>query len=447
MEKQPRFLIQFIGIMVVLLAVLAQGLFHPIKMKPLDGFTNPHRVVELSFKTFHDGSYQRYMNSYTKQHTGFREFFIRNYNQVMYSCFNKVTNNTIQKGYNNELYLTMYLNDIAGKRLFYTYPTVEDAKADARKNVEATVTLIDTLRSHGTEFLFVFCPTKTAVYPEFMPKAYQDNIAEFCLEEYYIELFKEYGINHIDFYHYFQDIKDEFPYPLFAKTGSHWSEATMPFVSDSLYRMIEALTGKRLPSIDYVDPNLSTTYSAIDGELEANLNLLFPLNKPAIPNPIFTLKDTVGKDHPNLLVVGDSFFNQLRRCCFVDAFHQWDYWIYNQEIHSSRPFYQGKQLNMVFDAADIIEDADVVIGMFTSAYLTNYMFGFVPFAMDLLTKGMNSDEENIQQIINNIKNDPAWYKAVQDQAVERGITIEENLRLNATFVYENVKRAQQQSKP
>lgn len=440
MYKNRHFLLQGILMTALLLAILLQGLTHRIPMKPLNGFTDVLQPETLSFKTYYDGSYQNYLTQYAKLNTGFREPLIRSYNQFAFSCLDKITNNTIVKGSNNELFLNSYLEEYQGQTLANKFGTVDNAKVFAQQQLEETLKFIQILEAHGTRFLFVFCPTKPFLYHERLPNWYQHHAADFSLEEYFIELFKENNIPIIDFYHYFKEIKDDFPYPLMSKTGSHWSESTIPFVGDSIYRKIEALTGNRLPTMEIVDQNISTNYSVIDGELEANLNLLFPLRKEAIPNPVCTLSDTVGKDRPNLIVIGDSFFNLLRRSVFVNAFNHWDYWVYNKYIHSSRDFYNGRQTNMVFDAAEMLEEADIVIAMFTSIFLPDYLFGFVPMASELLTNGNPPDEVYIDQIIESIKNDPEWYESIKKQSKENGITLEEGLRNNAGYVLWNYRQ-------
>jgi hypothetical protein len=444
MNAKKHFTIPFVVMMTLLIAIMLQGFFPMVKMKPLNGFTDEITKDTLTFKKCYNGTYQNFLTSYAKQRTGFREFFIRCYNQAVYTCFGKITNSNIVKGSNNEFYLTMYLNDITGKKLIWDLGSVENAKADAVKNVEETLEFINIIKQRGTDFLFVFCPSKTAVYPEYMPQPYKDEISDFQLIEYYIKLFEEKGIPYIDFYHYFQQIKDEFPYPLYAQTGTHWAESTIPFVCDSLFRKIEEVTGKAMPSIEILDWNLTTDYSGSDSELEDNLNLLFPFRKPAIPQPEFTLKDTIGKDRINLLLVGDSYFKQLKNSCFVNAFNEWDYWIYNRDIYSSRPFYNGKHMNMILTANEVIEDSDLIIAMFTTSFMSKYMFGFIPFAEEQLRNGGISDEEAIALIINNIKSNPEWYQKVVEQAKERGITVEENLLDNADYVLRTNKQKHQE---
>ena len=441
MNKKPHFIIQFVCISAVLAAILLQSFTHIVKMNPLKGFDKDEQPpVELSFKTYYDGSYQDYLTEHAKRNTGFREFFIRNYNQMAYSCFNKITNKNIVKGHDQELYLKMYLNEATGVTFKQQFADVDEAKAEARKNVEETLRLIDTLHQHGKAFLFVFAPTKPAVYPDKLPSYYKNHLSDFSLEEYYIQLFKENHIPHIDFYHYFQDIRDTFPYPLYPRTGTHWSEATIPYVADSVLKKLAEITGYKLPSVHYIDDNLSTDYSVQDGELEASMNLLFPLNKPAIPRPVFELTDTVGTDKPNLLVVADSYFTQLRNSTFIEAFDAWEFWVYNRDVQSSNPQHQWKQLDQLLDADKVLDNADIVMAVFTAPMYYTYMFGFPQTAQNLFQNGEISEGAKLQAVIQMIKDNEDWMKAVEKQAEERGLTVEQNLRRNAIYVLEKKKQ-------
>ena len=391
MNKQRHHIIQFACITALLTAVMLQGFTHVVKLKPLSPYTSNITVVkqDLTFKTYLDGSYQEYLGNLARQKTGFREFFSRCHNQIAYSCFGKIANANVIEGKHHEFFLKGNIEDIMGKLLVRNYGTVENAKVNAQKNVEETLTLIDSLRQHGTQFLFVFCPTKSAVYPEYMPEALKDSISDFVLADYYIELFKENNIPHIDFYNYFKSLKGTFPYPLYTRTGSHWAEATIPLVSDSLLRKMETLTGYQLPSIEVIDPNLSRNCSDQDCELETSIDLLLPLCKPKVSRPVFTLLDTLGKDRPNLLVVGDGYFVPFERTCFLDAFNTWNYWKYNVTSISPIQEYNWRNIKDLPNAYQILENADIVMAIFTSDYLFDYMCGFIPYAMELYQKSNN----------------------------------------------------------
>lgn len=440
MNNGRHHIIQFTCIMALLSAIVVQGFTGVVKMRPMSPYIDQLQVVkqDLTFEHYRDGSYQMYLAQNAWKKSGFREFFSRCYNQVAF-LFGKIANKNVKKGSHNELFLTGNLDDITGKLLTDRYGSIENAKADAQKNVKETLALIDTLRQHGTEFLFVFCPTKTAVYPEYMPKPYKDNISDFRLADYYVELFKENGIPHIDFYNYFISIKDSAPYPLYTKTGCHWAESSIPMVADSIFRKIESITDYKLPSINYVDPNLSSHYSGHDSELETHIDLLFPMHNPKLPRPVITLTDTLGKDRPSLLVVGDGYFAPLLESCFIDAFDPWDFWMYNNLSNSSRPSNKWKYLDQLFNTAETLEQAGIVIALYTSNYLFNYMSGFTQTAQELFQKGVTGEQEALEIIMRRIMDDPKWMQAVEQQAQERGISVEENLIKNAKYILENEK--------
>jgi len=79
--------------------------------------------------------------------------------------------------------------------------------------------------------------------------------------------------------------------------------------------------------------------------------------------------------------------------------------------------------------------------MFTTMFSYDYMFGFVEDALETFAKGEEYDgeqyaEEQINFIIQRIKSDPEWLRNVEEQAKKANISLEENLRLNAEYVYE-----------
>ena len=439
MIKMPHFTIQFVCIIAVLAAITLQSFTHSVEMKPLYGFDKEEQApVELNFRNYYNGSYQNYLTEHAKRNTGFREFFIRSYNQFAYSSFGKISNNNIVEGSDHELFLKMYLDEVTGKRLEKEYGDIEKAKSIAKKNVEDTQRLVDTLRKNGKIFLFVFAPTKTAVYPEKMPKDYQRQINNFSLEEYYIELFKERGIPHIDFYNYFKSIKDTISYPLYTRYASHWAESTIPFVGDSILRMMETLGNYKLPSIQCVDPNITTNYSDFDHELESAMNLLLPCRKPALPHPTLSLADTLDKDHPRLLVIGDSYFDQLMFSPFKKAFQCWDFWQYYLTAYSND--YWRVPINKLKNTRSTLKNADIIMVTATAPMIYNYMYGFLNSVYDLLHESDMQWEAQIEKTMNAIKNNPQWYDAIIKQAQERGCTVEENLRNNAIYVLEQNKK-------
>jgi hypothetical protein len=423
-------------------AILLQGFTHVIKMKPLAGYVPDEQPVKLSFKTYYDGTFQNYLTDHAKRNSGFREVCIRSYNQSLFSLFGKSTNNTLVPGLNKEMYLQIYLNEIKGKTLKDCYGSEEYFKTKAQKDIEKTLVLIDSLKHHNTAFLFVEAPSKTWVYPEYMPQEYQDSIMPFCVQDYYTKLFKENNIPHIDFLSYFKSLKGQTKYPLYTRYGTHWAESTIPFVADSVLTKIGSLIGQDMPHIVCVDENLSTNYSKQDGEIEHLMNLLLPIRKPAIPQPIMALSDTTLLKS-DILVIADSYFIQLHESAFADAFDRCEYWKYNDEVITKNIEFLGK-VKYYPDVYKVIDEVDLVMVITTSVYAYDYMFGFCETAQHaFVDRDAEGEELRIQNIIQNIKNTPEWFESVKQQAVERGIDLDEMLRLNAIYAIEMDKNKQQ----
>ena len=73
-----------------------------------------------------------------------------------------------------------------------------------------------------------------------------------------------------------------------------------------------------------------------------------------------------------------------------------------------------------------------------------YLCGFTHTAQALFQKGMTDDQEAIETVIQRIKDDPEWMQAIEKQAKERGITIDESLFQNAEYVVQTEKTKQEQ---
>lgn len=416
---------------------------HPFKTKPLQGFTPVVEKPMLSLGGFVSGSYQNDVEQYISDHFGFRELFIRVYNQFTYTCFRKNTNDNIVFGDNGELFLKMYIDEVTGKTFKGCYNSEEFFKEEAQKNIEKTLVLIDSLKKHNTAFLFVEAPSKTWVFPEYLPQRYRDSIMPFCVQDYYTQLFEENNIPHIDFLSYFKSLKGKTEYPLFSRYGTHWSESTIPFVADSILRKIESLIGKELPHIICLDTNLQAHYSTRDGELENLMNLMFPLKKPALPQPVIALSDTILRK-PNLLVIADSYFIQLHESCFLDAFNHCEYWKYNDEVFNKRTYLGQVSQNIM--AYKTIHEADLVMVINTAPYAYDYMFGFYETAMDaFLDRDHKRMEKRIEETIEYIKKTPEWYESIKKIAEEEHKDLDSLLRGNAIYaIWVDEQREQEQ---
>ena len=69
------------------------------------------------------------------------------------------------------------------------------------------------------------------------------------------------------------------------------------------------------------------------------------------------------------------------------------------------------------------------------------MNGFARTAIELYQKDF-CDEDEIRAVKESIKANTEWFQLIEQQAKERGITVEENLRINAQYVIDSKKKKQ-----
>lgn len=428
----------------IIFAIVLSVLLLPIvqevggfKFWPLEGYVEPLTPVAANFKNYRDFSFQNYCKKLASNKLGFKSLYVRTYNQVLHTFFHESSNNTLVRGKHGHYYLKQYTDDVTGVTLRQRFGTADSARRAAYQHVMGTLRLMDSLKKYNTELLIVLAPSKTAIYPEFLPDSMQQRISQFSLQEAYGALFEKYRIPHIDFITLFKQMKKTATYPLYTRYGTHWDAATIPFVCDTMLQRIAEVGKFKLPRIQYLDSNISKRYALkSDYELEGTANILFRMKRERIPNPTFRLRDTERCAKPKLLVIADSYYTQLQGTCFEDAFEVVDYWKYNETGFSTQPGRSGEVV--LLDRYKTITEANVVVIMFTSMFAYDYLFGFQEMAMKVLEAGSDYDPETaIQNIINRIKADPKWYDSVKKQAKERKVSVEQSLRDNAKYVLEN----------
>lgn len=439
MKKPSLHIILFAVIMAVLCLPLVQHVGNIFHIRKVDGFTAPVEPVKLSLETYRNQTYQEYVRKNLQNNFGFRDIYIRAYNQFVYSCFHETTNHNIVMGRNGELYLQQYTNVYTGKVLRDHYGTADSARVAMRQNVEHTLRVIDTLRRFGTDIIVVLAPSKPLICPEYLPDQIQQEHSPFSIQEEYAKLYEEAGVEHINFIPIFRELKKTSRYPVYTKHGTHWAYSTIPFVADTILQKIASVKHFPMPHTIYVDSNLTTNHPNSDSELEAQLNLLFPLRHDRIPNPRYRLETGNNFRKPNLLVVGDSYFDQLNKTDFAKAFQRVDFWKYNETAYSDKKERSGKI--PLLQRYEIITQADVILLIFTDMHAYDYFFGFLNTVERALEDGPGYDaEETIQGIIVRIKASPDWYDKVVRQAKEKGISIEQCLHDNAQWVFEQEHR-------
>ena len=90
-----------------------QQIFSVFTLDPLSGTINTFEQPNFTFREWLDGSFQSRYEKCLDEKFGLRNFFIRFYNQIDFSAFNK-THSEVTVGKNGFLFQDGYLNEIIG---------------------------------------------------------------------------------------------------------------------------------------------------------------------------------------------------------------------------------------------------------------------------------------------------------------------------------------------
>ncbi|MEZ5195368.1 MAG: hypothetical protein R2764_02890 [Bacteroidales bacterium] len=219
------------SILLILLLLPAFQQFTTIfKLEPLHGVIVEQELPALTKTDWFEGGFQQKMNTFIDQNYGFRPFFIRLFNQIDYSFFNKAHGAGIVIGKNKYLFESWYIWAYHGDRFI--------GEQKIRDNVRKLSAIRKKLKESGTELFIVLAPGKGHYYPEYIPDYMKKPVKE-TNNEYYEKILAEFDLPVFDANLWFLSLKDTIQYPLFPKTGTHWSDYAAVLASDSLLNFIE----------------------------------------------------------------------------------------------------------------------------------------------------------------------------------------------------------------
>ncbi|MBK7175462.1 MAG: hypothetical protein IPH84_20100 [Bacteroidales bacterium] len=324
--KTIRYILFFILLTALVLPAIQQytGLIHE---KPLSGAIEKPVRPHLTLKSWFDASFQEKYDDYLEQGIGFRPTLIRINNQVAFSLFDTAQANGVIIGKNNYLYEANYIKAYLGL----------DYIGDARIREQLTKARFvqDKLKEHNKHFLLIFAPGKASYFPEYFPEGYRNTKQGPTNYASFINNSKELGVNYIDFNDWFLKMKKTSPYPLYSKTGIHWSLYGVALAVDSLVRYMENVSGKPMIDFGWDGIDLSRTPRDTDDDVAEGMNLLFPISSGELAYPRIRYNEVPGQVKPSVLVVGDSYYwNIMGSGISERLFSNNEFWFYNQEAHN-----------------------------------------------------------------------------------------------------------------
>jgi len=407
--------ILFVSTIVVLTLLFGQTFTGIVPVKSLAGVTVETEKPKLTLQNYLDGSFQSDLENYCREHCGFREWFIRFYNQYRWSCFRETDNTTVMRGKDNWLFEDVYVRDHYESLMYkYTNDTTE-MRTICETEAVRLWKVQQLLEEHGVHIFVNINPGKDVIYPEFLPENRTFSHPEgFRAYDFYIKRFDELGIHYIDNVAIFKSIKDSVDYPLFYQKGTHWSNIAAVHVFDSILRYMEDLGDQRLHRLE-IGEKYQAKPRKPDRDLEELLNLLFPMKS----SPYWYADVNVSEDSaavkPFFLTIGDSYFwNFTSSLPFQDLFRYYPYWYYNYKVY----FDSANTSTLDLDLEQELMRADYIMLNYGTASLYEFGSRFLSRALLHLCYDKASIDSAAAQLINKIKSDRERYANIKKD-VER----------------------------
>ncbi|MCH2022557.1 MAG: hypothetical protein MK207_08780 [Saprospiraceae bacterium] len=411
-------------ILVLLFIPMLQAKFKFVDVKKLGGYSVYPEDISVTIKNWLDGVYQNNKEKYIKYNFGFCNWLIRAEHQWAFSAFGMSRVGGLIIGKENYLYEIAYIN--ASKGLDFLGEEVLKELSKKVKQVQ------DTFNSMGKTFFFVTAPSKTDYYPEFLPKEYKtvDNIKQTNYKVFSAEL-KNNGVNHLDLNDWFLAMKDTTSFPLYTKTGIHYSTYGAALSAKRIINVAEKQLLKDLPELHWDEVYWESELKGSDDDLEKALNLVFKIPNRQYAYPQVGINED-GKYKPKAIVIGDSFYWQLVQLSMPErVFDNGKFWYYNKEV------YPGKIDFGAIDMKGQLDEAEVVFIILTPPNMKKYLKEFVDNLYNFYFDSDNLNlvyKQKIQAKIQEIKADKNWLEVVKNKAIEQNISLDRMIYLDAKYM-------------
>ena len=364
----------FYFIIALLIAPIIQQKTNFIKINPLKGSFPSEKILKFSFKDWFEGAYSANQDKYLNENFGFRNLFIRLYNQIQYSLFREAKANGVIIGKDNYLYEENYILSYLG-RDFIGEDKIQDKVQKLKK-------ITDTLKTKNIDLFVILAPGKGSFYPEYIPEKYNPNYKTTSNYDVYQKIILQKNINLLDFYSWFVNMKNSSEYPLFPKTGIHWSKYGELLVADSIIKYINSKNRQLLKSkIIIKNINYSAGVFDTDDDIEQGMNLLFNIKDLEMGYPDFKFEKS-NVAGLKVLAVADSYYWGLFNSGLSQhAFNNGQFWFYNEGIYPesyNEPLYVSD-----IELKESIESNDIIMLLATDANLYKFAFGFIDQTYDL----------------------------------------------------------------
>ena len=423
--RRIKVIILFLFLSLMLISII-QFRFRLFNEAPLTGYYSQSELPNLKFFTWtrwFSGEFQDQFSLRVNDNIGFRKSLIRISNQYDYSMFGIIHAKGFIQGKDRYLFEEDYIHEYNGE--YFIGQRTIDKKLSRLKNV------MDSLRSYHIPLLLVYEPGKASFYPEYIPSRFQSDKREETNYDYFVKRSRDLGLTFMDMNSYFLQMKDTARFPLFPRYGMHWSLYGVPFAVDTISRLIESATGRKLPDFNIRRLNVSDTPLGTDNDIGELLNLACPLQPTPGAYPVVEFSHDPGMSL-SALVIADSYYVNIVEDYGSRIFKIQDYWYYNKKVYP----YQNNDPPVYVDKSNLRERLlkyDVVLLMVSEI---NLHCGFWNFADEcFLAFHPEATDPMVYKIENEIRNDREWFRFMVKKSRLQDRPLEEMVRGDAEYTF------------
>ena len=386
MRKSENILL-ILALMGLLLLPLLQGIRPTFPETKLYGSVKPLRLTKPNLENWLNASWQKNTEKWLERRLGFRAGMIKTDNQIRFNVFGEASrvsadNTPVVVGKGNWLYEEFYIEDYLRPR---HYPVEETQRV-----TRAIKKLQEALEAHGVAFTVLISPNKAAVHPEKIPERYLKYKSAMDAPSSYremLELFEQQDVNYVDGDAFLKTVVGQAAYPLFPRSGSHWSNYGAWLVLEEVIKALNPAMQNSFPECRLGEVTMGDP-KGVDQDLAGLINV-WTKKSFYSPVPTFHLdydESDRPRPKPKVFMVGTSFADHITKLCdendLVEEFALSGYFQgINQQIGSN---FDATKLSLK-DLYDLLVSRDAVILESNVTYLPDIGWNFPEQAVEALS--------------------------------------------------------------
>jgi hypothetical protein len=348
-------------------------------MELMGAFVKPEKP-KPSLAAVASADFQKQTEEYEKYNFGFRGFLIKFKNSINYLMYKELSTDDQLEGEDGYIFKRGSIRrNVTGE--LYNGKTKNDS------TIFKINFLKERIEKRGGHLLVVIAPSKESIYPEKLPARYKNIVKEHSDFNDLAEGFHKNNIPFIDFTAYFRQVHKTSPYPLFTKTGYHWSVYGASLAQDSLLAYMQHFLPEQMPKYSRTGVEWSDTARWPDADFERPLNLLYSIQDHRYAYPKLEMIPTTSQDNrPKVIINGDSYFSMIKDLNKLQYILSDDskYWYYFNEslIMSDNNNTAMKDIDILTE----LESADFVVLLGSPATLDEFPFGITDYYFENASK-------------------------------------------------------------